>query len=56
MRPDLHPHLQQCLEDSWAALDVIAETYANGLTPEQLTKVKRAIELLAELLVEMEDA
>jgi hypothetical protein len=55
MNADLHPHIQQCLEDSWAALDVIDEGYADGLTPEQRTKVQRARELVAEVLVEVEE-
>jgi hypothetical protein len=55
MPRDLHDLIQQSLEDSWAALDVIMEAYTEGLTTAQLMKVIRCRELLVELLVERED-
>jgi hypothetical protein len=56
MPRDLHDLIQQSLEDSWAALDVIMEAYTEGLSTAQLMKVIRCRELLVELLVERENA
>jgi hypothetical protein len=55
MRHALHVDIELRLKDSWAALDDILEAYTAGLTTEQRIKVRRARELCAEILIEMED-
>jgi hypothetical protein len=56
MSHPLDPKIEQCLQDSWAALDQVLDAYTEGLSTAQLLKVIRCRELLVEVLVEREDA
>jgi hypothetical protein len=55
MSPDVHTRVLRCLEEGWAALDILIDEYSDDLTPEQLTRVLRCRAVLGGLVIEMED-